>query len=173
MAMREQAPPEPARQRQQLLGEGLACQFPLWPEHAGDLDGIVVLAVDSATEAYRGGEVPIQVLVDGSDPNTADLVRNFVEALWVNWMEQQLLDLGQPTVAPGVHLDHRLWFNPEVSSRNYLVPGSAAMILTLIGAGVSDSSTGLGKTQSGFARTYALTMLLGAVIVAATLVVRF
>ncbi|GAA1111911.1 NADH-quinone oxidoreductase subunit L [Nocardiopsis metallicus] len=42
-----------------------------------------------------------------------------------------------------------------------------------IGAGVSDSSTGLGKTQTGFARTYALTMLLGAVIVAATLVVRF
>ncbi len=42
-----------------------------------------------------------------------------------------------------------------------------------IGAGVRDSSTGLGRTQSGFARTYALTMLLGAVIVAATLVVRF
>ncbi|GAB3737425.1 NADH-quinone oxidoreductase subunit L [Nocardiopsis nanhaiensis] len=42
-----------------------------------------------------------------------------------------------------------------------------------IGTGVSDSSTGLGRTQTGFARTYALTMLLGAVIVAATLVVRF
>ncbi|MBR8744892.1 NADH-quinone oxidoreductase subunit L [Nocardiopsis sp. MG754419] len=42
-----------------------------------------------------------------------------------------------------------------------------------IGTGVRDSSTGLGKTQSGFARTYALTMLIGAVIVAATLAVRF
>jgi NADH-quinone oxidoreductase subunit L len=42
-----------------------------------------------------------------------------------------------------------------------------------LGAGVRDSSTGLGRTQTGFARTYALTMLLGAVIVAATLVVRF
>ncbi len=42
-----------------------------------------------------------------------------------------------------------------------------------IGAGVRDSSTGLGRTQTGFARTYALTMLIGAVIVAATLAVRF
>ena len=76
----------------------------------------------------------IQVLVDGSDPNTADLVRNFVEALWVNWLEQESLGLGQPLMPSGVRLDHRLWFNPEVSSRNYLVPGSVALILTLIGA---------------------------------------
>ena len=42
-----------------------------------------------------------------------------------------------------------------------------------LGAGVGDSSTGLGRTQTGFARTYALTMLLGAVIVAASVFVRF
>jgi NADH-quinone oxidoreductase subunit L len=42
-----------------------------------------------------------------------------------------------------------------------------------LGTGVRDSSRGLGRTQTGFARTYALTMLLGAVIVAATLAVRF
>jgi NADH-quinone oxidoreductase subunit L len=38
---------------------------------------------------------------------------------------------------------------------------------------VRDSSSGLGRVQTGFARTYALTMLFGAVIVAATLAVRF
>jgi hypothetical protein len=42
-----------------------------------------------------------------------------------------------------------------------------------LGTGVRDSSTGLGRAQTGFARTYALTMLFGVVIVAATLVVRF
>ncbi|MEU0239534.1 NADH-quinone oxidoreductase subunit L [Nocardiopsis sp. NPDC006198] len=42
-----------------------------------------------------------------------------------------------------------------------------------LGTGVRDSSRGLGRAQTGFARTYALTMLLGAVIVAATLAVRF
>lgn len=42
-----------------------------------------------------------------------------------------------------------------------------------LGTGVRDSSRGLGRSQTGFARTYALTMLLGAVIVAATLAVRF
>ncbi len=42
-----------------------------------------------------------------------------------------------------------------------------------LGTGVRDSSSGLGRVQTGFARTYALTMLFGAVIVAATLAVRF
>ncbi len=41
-----------------------------------------------------------------------------------------------------------------------------------LGAGVRDSSSGLGRAQTGFARSYALTMLFGAVIVAATLAVR-
>ncbi len=42
-----------------------------------------------------------------------------------------------------------------------------------LGTSVRDSSSGLGRAQTGFARSYALTMLFGAVIVAATLVVRF
>src|SRR5699024_1472332 len=42
-----------------------------------------------------------------------------------------------------------------------------------LGATVEDSATGVGRAQARYARTYALTMLLGAVIVAATLVVRF
>lgn len=101
---------------------------------AGDLHGIVVLSVDSARQAHRSEPAPIQVLVDGSDPNTADLVRNFVTAVSVNWLEQQSLSLGQPLTPAGVRLEQRLWFNPEVSSRNYLVPGSVAITLTLIGA---------------------------------------
>jgi ABC-2 type transport system permease protein len=100
---------------------------------AGDLQAIVVMTADSARKAYRGEAAPVQVLVDGSDPNTADLVSNFIEALWVNWLEQESLSLARPLM-PGVVLDQRLWFNPDVSSRNYLVPGSVGIILTLIGA---------------------------------------
>jgi ABC-2 type transport system permease protein len=100
----------------------------------GELHGIVVLSVDSAKQAYRGEPAPIQVLVDGSDPNTANLVRNYIEAMSVNWLEQESLSLGQHLMPPGVTVEQRLWFNPELSSRNYLVPGSVAIIMTLIGA---------------------------------------
>lgn len=101
---------------------------------AGDIHGIVVLPADAVEQAYRGETAPIQVIVDGSDPNTADLVRNYVQLLWANWLEQESLSHGQDLLPAAVSLEPRVWFNAEVSSRNYLVPGSVAIILTLIGA---------------------------------------
>lgn len=101
---------------------------------AGDIQGIVVLSADFASRAYRGETAPIQVLVDASDPNTADLVRNYLQLLWANWLEQESISLGQTLIPAAVELQSQVWFNPQISSRNYLVPGSVAIILTLIGA---------------------------------------
>lgn len=101
---------------------------------SGEIHGIVVLPANFAQEAYRGGTAPIQVLLDGSDPNTADLVRSYVQILWANWLQQESISVGENLLPASVSLEPQLWFNPEVSSRNYLVPGSVAMILTLIGA---------------------------------------
>ena len=56
---------------------------------AGDIHGIVVLPADFAGQAYRGESAPIQVIVDGSEPNTADLVGNYLGLLWANWLEQE------------------------------------------------------------------------------------
>ena len=82
---------------------------------AGRLNGIIILREDFARVVYRADTAPIQVIVDGSDPNTAYLVNNYVQLLWANWLEQ-------------------IWYNSEVSSKNYLVPGSVAITLTMIGA---------------------------------------
>ena len=101
---------------------------------AGDLHGIVVLPANLAEQAYRSETVPIQMIVDGSDPNTARLVRTYLQLLWANWLEQESISRGQALVPAAVWLKPQVWFNPEISSRNYLIPGSIAIILTLIGA---------------------------------------
>jgi drug efflux transport system permease protein len=101
---------------------------------ARDIHGIVTLPASFAEQAYRGETAPIQVIVDGSDPNTADLVRTYVQLLWANWLEQESISRGRPLLPMAVELQPQVWFNPEVSSRNYLVPGSVAITLTLIGA---------------------------------------
>jgi len=101
---------------------------------AGDIHGIVVLPADFAEQAYRGESAPIQVIVDGSDPNTADLVGNYLGLLWANWLEQESVGRAQPLLPTAVELQPQVWFNPEASSRHYLVPGSIAIILTMIGA---------------------------------------
>ena len=93
-----------------------------------------MLPADFAGQTYRGESAPIQVIVDGSDPNTADLVGNYLGLLWANWLEQESVGRAQPLLPTAVELQPQVWFNPEASSRHYLVPGSIAIILTMIGA---------------------------------------
>ena len=101
---------------------------------AGGIKAIVVLPAKFAAVAYRGDTAPIQVIVDGGDPNTAELVGAYIERLWANWLMQESISRGQALQPTLVDLQPRVWFNPEISSRNYLVPGSVAIILMLIGA---------------------------------------
>ena len=104
---------------------------------AGRLKGVVVLASDFAERLGRGETAPVQVLVDGSDPNTAGLVMNYAQGVWGNWLEQEALsqaDLAAGrNLAPPVYVEQRFWFNPEIRSQNFLIPGSIAIIMSLIG----------------------------------------
>jgi ABC-2 type transport system permease protein len=104
---------------------------------SGRLKGVIVLAADFADRLGRGEMAPVQVIVDGSDPNTAGLVMNYVQGVWANWLEQESLSVSglavRPAAAPLVVAEPRYWFNPEINSRNFLVPGAVAIIMTLIG----------------------------------------
>lgn len=100
---------------------------------AGRIDGIVNLASNFSTQTASGGTAPIQIIVDGSDPNKAILVRNYLQGVWVSWLQQEAISRGERTTAP-ISVEPRVWFNPEISSHHYLVPGSIAIILMLVGS---------------------------------------
>jgi len=100
---------------------------------AGRLEGIVVVSGDFSQRLGRGDTAPVQIITDGSDPNTASLVTGYVQGAWQSWLDQRRLSAG----APGVGLivpEPRVWFNPELESRRFLVPGSIALILMMIGS---------------------------------------
>ncbi len=104
---------------------------------SGRLKGIVVLAADFSDRLGRGDTAPIQVLVDGSDPNTAGLVQIYVQGLWGNWLEQESASrndlMDRPKAAPLLVTAPRVWFNPQLDSQYALLPGAVAIVLTLIG----------------------------------------
>jgi ABC-2 type transport system permease protein len=100
---------------------------------AGSLDGIVVLAADFTEQLARGEQAPVQIIVDGSDPNKSMLVLNYVQGAWANWLQQETVSAGARPQAP-VTIVPRVWFNPAILSHHYLVPGSIAIILMLIGS---------------------------------------
>jgi len=100
---------------------------------AGQVNAIVHLRANFAAETRSTGGAPIQVLINGVDANTGRLVQGYVESLWANWLHQRAEARGGKLRFP-VDVQQRVWFNSELRSRNYLVPGLIAVIMTLIGA---------------------------------------
>ena len=101
---------------------------------AGEVRGMVVLTSDFSAKVRKGnGSAAIQVLTDGSEPNTASFLGNYIQGVWQVWLSQRARDQGllQPAITELVPL---YWFNPTTISRNYLVPGSISVIMTIIGA---------------------------------------
>lgn len=100
---------------------------------AARINGIIVLKADFAERLARGDTAGIQVITDGSDPNTAALVSGYVQGAWQSWQSQRAL--GSETHTPGqIAVVSRFWFNPELESRRFLVPGSISLIQMMIGA---------------------------------------
>jgi ABC-2 type transport system permease protein len=58
---------------------------------AGHINGIIVLAGDFAERLARGDTAGIQVIPDGSDPNTAGLVNGYLQGAWQSWQDQRAL----------------------------------------------------------------------------------
>lgn len=99
---------------------------------AGRLLGIIVIPSTFGEKTASGllaGQ--IQVLTDGSQPNTARFVENYAQALWSNWVQQRAAQ-GE-RVTQRLTLTPRFWFNPELQSRYFLVPGSIVIVMALIG----------------------------------------
>ena len=100
---------------------------------ASAIDGIVWLRHNFGADYLNKQSPPIGVLVNGVDANTARLIEGYVQGIWFGWLEQQAEKAGMALRAP-VRLEQRIWFNPQVRSTDFLVPGILAMVMTLIGA---------------------------------------
>ncbi|MDE2463307.1 MAG: ABC transporter permease [Alphaproteobacteria bacterium] len=99
---------------------------------AGRIDGIIVLRSDFARKLYSVTGAPVQVIINGTDANTARIISGYVQGAWQGWLTQYGLAHGRSINAP-VSVEQRVWFNADVRSRNFLIPGLIAIIMTLIG----------------------------------------
>jgi ABC-2 type transport system permease protein len=69
----------------------------------------------------------IQVLVDGTDSNTAMVAVDYVNRIILKYGK----DLSGEVVPQGLDVRSRAWYNPELKSKNYNVPGVIAMVIML------------------------------------------
>ncbi|APZ43693.1 ABC transporter permease [Acidihalobacter ferrooxydans] len=97
------------------------------------IDAIVHLQSNFAAQLKGGRNAPVQLIVNGVDANQARIVEGYVGLAVRDWAQQRARAHAEHMNQPVV-LEPRVWFNAEVRSRNYLVPGLIAVVMTLIGA---------------------------------------
>ncbi len=99
----------------------------------GNIRAIIIVPSYFSSFRNRPDQIaPIQVLADGSEPNTATFVQNYATGVWQNWLQQESISKNLQGLSL-IRVQPRFWYNEELESRNFLIPGSLAIIMTLIG----------------------------------------
>lgn len=99
---------------------------------SGKLNALVVIPYDFAKKVHIGKGQYIQALICGSESNTAELTLNYIEGAIRIWLMKKGIKNKEPLTSL-VDIESRVWFNEEAESRSALLPGSIALIMTLIG----------------------------------------
>jgi ABC-2 type transport system permease protein len=103
---------------------------------AGETRVILIIPSTFSVDLARGREATVQVLVDGANSFTASTVLGYVNGI-IQQYSLRVLASGFQRVAGGslsipIDLQPRVWYNPELRSAKYLVPGLVAFILMVV-----------------------------------------
>ena len=83
-------------------------------------------------------DTPLQILIEGSDPNFAGIIRGYLTAFTEQYNQKLLLSFlnrqGMEKISPPVDGRLRIWFNEDLESRNFIIPGIIAIIIMIVGA---------------------------------------
>lgn len=99
----------------------------------------LVIPAEFGDKLARGEKTSVQILVDGSDNNTATLavgyatgiVRSYQAELIVEKLSRKGIRL--PFEIPAVQEETRMWYNPELKSVNFIVPGIIVIFMSVMG----------------------------------------
>ncbi|HUT93976.1 MAG TPA: ABC transporter permease [Thermoguttaceae bacterium] len=98
----------------------------------------LVIPTDFAQRMEAGRDAPVQLILDGSDSNTATIALGYAEALVEGFAQEVVLEhvrrLGASLPPGPLDVRLRVWFNEELESKNYIIPGLIAVIMMVIAA---------------------------------------
>jgi ABC-2 type transport system permease protein len=97
---------------------------------AGKARVAISIPEDFSKNISTGRDAPIQVAVDGSDSNTATIALGYIAAISDLYSQRT----GKASVVPAIDPRVRVWYNPELKSKNFIVPGLIAVIMAIIAA---------------------------------------
>lgn len=105
---------------------------------SGEAKMALVVPWNFSPRLAAGETVGLQAIVDASDDNTANVLIGYAQSVLQSYTTQLTLErltrLGQPAPPPPLTIALRTWFNEELESRNFIVPGVLSLVMSVIGA---------------------------------------
>lgn len=97
----------------------------------------LVLPWNFSRMVKTGRKAPVQVLLDGTDSNTANIILSYVQAVARQYNQEKTFQkverMGREKLNVPVEGRIRIWFNEDLESKNYFIPGLVAVIMSIIG----------------------------------------
>lgn len=134
-----------------VIAEGSSVNVPNLLDQGRIFAGLVIPPEFSRDLKRFGKDAQVQVLVDGSDPNTANIARAYIKATTNEFIE----NLRSTSSTLPVNLQTRLWFNPGLETLKYIGPGALAMTVTLFPCLLAGLATAKEREQSTILQVYA------------------
>jgi ABC-2 type transport system permease protein len=105
---------------------------------AGEVQAALVVPRDFTRLLQAGRTATVQLLIDGSDSNTATIALGYAEAAASGYSRDVALQAarvaGLPDPSAPVSVRPRVWYNADMESKNYIIPGLIAVIMMVIAA---------------------------------------
>lgn len=98
----------------------------------------LVLHHDFSRKIKTGESTKVQVIVDGTDANVANIIIGYVQAVAAAYNHalavERLQAAGLRDLPVNLRSEPRVWYNEELESKNYIVPGLVVVIMTMVGS---------------------------------------
>jgi ABC-2 type transport system permease protein len=98
----------------------------------------LVIPPDFSQQLMNGGPVPVQGIVDATDDNTANVTLGYTQSVIGSFSQSIQLEFlrrrGQGKVQFPLSVETRTWYNEDLESSAFIVPGVLALVMAVIGA---------------------------------------
>ena len=98
----------------------------------------LVIPYDFSRSLKSGQTAKIQAILDGTDANTANIIQGYVQGVVQAFNQDILIERlnrrGVSQAKPPVTAGIRFWFNEDLESKNFIIPGLIVIIMTMVGA---------------------------------------
>jgi ABC-2 type transport system permease protein len=101
----------------------------------GTCDVAIVIPRGFSGQLNTRGQSAVQAIVDATNNNTASIAIGYTQAVVAGFSSSlQAQFSGGVTLVQPISLQSRVWFNEDLESRNFIIPGAVALIMALVGA---------------------------------------